>query len=260
MRNLFLNFRALRLLGLLAAGVGLAGPVQADQVIADDLIVQGSICTGFDCVNDESFGADTLRLKENNLRIHFDDTSTTGGFPTNDWRIVINDQASGGSSYFAIEDATAGTTLFRLCAVADTTCTNIMPAALDPQTALNTTAIAQNTTDIAANTTAIAQNTADIAQNTSDIAAINAQIGGFADDISANRDGVAMAIALGGIAPLMPDQNGTIALNVGHFNGASALGLAGGFRLNDGFVLNSGLGYASSSRTVGGRLGLQYSW
>ncbi|CAN1528342.1 YadA-like, C-terminal [Paracoccaceae bacterium] len=250
---------ALRATGVLLAGVGLAGPVWADQVIADDLIVQSSICVGFDCVDNESFGFDTIRIKENNTRIFFDDTSV-GSFPANDWQLVANDSASGGSSYFAIVDATAGQTVFRVCAVADTTCTNIMPTALDPQTALNTTAIAQNTTDIAANTTAIAQNTTDIAQNTSDIAAINTQIGGFADDISANRDGVAMAIALGGIAPLMPDQNGTIAFNVGHFNGASALGLAGGFRLDDGFVLNSGLGYASGSQTVGGRLGVQYSW
>ncbi len=40
----------------------------ADQVILDDLIVDGSACIGFDCVNGESFGFDTLRLKENNLR------------------------------------------------------------------------------------------------------------------------------------------------------------------------------------------------
>jgi hypothetical protein len=83
-----------------------------DQVIADDLIVQGSICAGFDCVNNESFGADTLRLKENNLRIHFDDTSTSAGYAANDWRIVANDQASGGANYLAFEDSTAGRNTF----------------------------------------------------------------------------------------------------------------------------------------------------
>lgn len=223
--------------GVVALAQGIGGPALADQVIADDLIVQGSTCIGFDCVNNESFGFDTVRLKENNTRIFFDDTSVASGFPANDWQLVANDSASGGSSYFAIVDATAGQTVFRVCAVADTNCTNIMPS--DPQTALNT---------------------ADIAQNTSDIAAINTQLGGFADQISANKDGVAMAIALGGVAPLLPDQNGTIAFNVGHFDGANAIGMAGGFRLNDGLVLNTGLGYASSSRTVGGRLGLQYSW
>ena len=38
-----------------------------------------------------SFGFDTIVLKENNLRIFFDDTSTSASFPRNDWRIIAND-------------------------------------------------------------------------------------------------------------------------------------------------------------------------
>jgi hypothetical protein len=75
-----------------------------DQVIPDDLIVQGSICSGFDCVNNESFGTDTIRLKENNVRIQFDDTSSSAGFPTNNWQIRANDQSSGGASFLAFVD------------------------------------------------------------------------------------------------------------------------------------------------------------
>ena len=75
-----------------------------DQVIPDDLIVQGSICSGFDCVNNESFGTDTIRVKENNVRIQFDDTSVSAGFATNNWQLRANDQASGGSSFFGIVD------------------------------------------------------------------------------------------------------------------------------------------------------------
>jgi hypothetical protein len=86
-----------------------------DQFIADDMIVQGSLCVGLDCVNNESFGFDTLRLKENNLRIHFEDTSSAS-FPANDWRIVANDTDSGGASYLAIEDATAGNRIFTVSA------------------------------------------------------------------------------------------------------------------------------------------------
>jgi hypothetical protein len=86
-------------------------PSVQDQVIPDDLIVQGSTCTGFDCVDGESFGFDTLRLKENSLRIHFDDTSTSAGFPANDWRFVANDSGSGGASFMAIEDSTAARNL-----------------------------------------------------------------------------------------------------------------------------------------------------
>ena len=83
-----------------------------DQVIADDLIVQGSECVGLDCVNNENFGFDTIRLKENNLRIKFDDTSTSPGFPFNDWQLTANDSASGGLSRFSIDDTTGGTTPF----------------------------------------------------------------------------------------------------------------------------------------------------
>lgn len=83
-----------------------------DQVIPDDLIVQGSACIGLDCVNNESFGFDTIRLKENNTRIKFEDTSTSAGFPTHDWQLTANDSASGGAEKFSIEDITAATVPF----------------------------------------------------------------------------------------------------------------------------------------------------
>lgn len=83
-----------------------------DQVILDDLIVDGSACIGFDCVNGENFGFDTLRLKENNLRINFYDTSTSAGFPSNDWTLIANDSASGGSNYFSIYDASNARNVF----------------------------------------------------------------------------------------------------------------------------------------------------
>jgi len=75
-----------------------------DIVQADDVIIQGSLCVGLDCVNNESFSFDTIRLKENNTRISFNDTSTSAGFPTNDWTIRANDSASGGASYLAFVD------------------------------------------------------------------------------------------------------------------------------------------------------------
>jgi hypothetical protein len=75
-----------------------------DQVIADDLIVQGSVCAGLDCVVNENFGFDTIRLKENNDRIQFDDTSVSAGFATNNWQIRANNSASGGASFLAFVD------------------------------------------------------------------------------------------------------------------------------------------------------------
>jgi hypothetical protein len=81
-------------------------PTTMDVVTADDAIIQGSLCVGLDCVNNESFGFDTIRLKENNTRIKFEDTSTGAGFPTTDWQLTANDSASGGQNKFSIEDIT----------------------------------------------------------------------------------------------------------------------------------------------------------
>ncbi|MEO0778223.1 MAG: tail fiber domain-containing protein [Bacteroidota bacterium] len=86
------------------------------QVFADDVVAQGSLCVGIDCTTSESFGFDTQRFKENNLRINFDDTSASASFPSNDWRITINDSNNGGASYFAVQDATANTTPFQISA------------------------------------------------------------------------------------------------------------------------------------------------
>jgi hypothetical protein len=96
--------------------------IAKDVVHADDVIITGSQCIGFDCLTDgsESFGFDTIKLKENNLRIFFDDTSTTAGFPANDWRIITNDSSGGGGNYFAIEDSTCAKKPFRIDAGART--------------------------------------------------------------------------------------------------------------------------------------------
>jgi hypothetical protein len=92
----------------------MATPAYADQQILDDLIVDGSLAVGQDAVNGEAFGFDTLRLKENNLRIHFQDTSNSASFPSNDWRITINDSGNGGGNYFSVDDATYGSVPFKI--------------------------------------------------------------------------------------------------------------------------------------------------
>ena len=73
-----------------------------------------------DCASNEAFGFDTIRVKENNLRMHFDDTSSSASFPSNDWRFIFNDSGNGGASYFRIEDSTAGTNPFQIDAGAPT--------------------------------------------------------------------------------------------------------------------------------------------
>lgn len=95
-----------------ASAMLLPGAALADQVISDDLITDGSLCVGVDCVNGESFGFDTIRLKENNLRIRFVDTSASASFPTNDWQITANDSSNGGENKFSIDDIDGGRTPF----------------------------------------------------------------------------------------------------------------------------------------------------
>ncbi len=97
-----------------ATSMTLTMAAHADFVINDDLIVDGSACIGFDCVNGESFSFDTIRLKENNLRIKFDDTSVAASFPRTDWQLTANDSANGGASKFSIDDISGNRTPFTI--------------------------------------------------------------------------------------------------------------------------------------------------
>jgi hypothetical protein len=90
-----------------------------DVLHYDDVIITGSLCIGFDCANGESFGYATLKLKENNLQLLFEDTSI-GTFPTNDWKFQINDTTSGGASYFTLWDVDGGRRVFTVEAGAPT--------------------------------------------------------------------------------------------------------------------------------------------
>ncbi|MEA2837578.1 MAG: hypothetical protein QOD89_2128, partial [Bradyrhizobium sp.] len=118
MQKTFINTRVIAL--MLGATFITSGKAKADFVIPDDLIVQGSACVGLDCVDGEAFGFDTLRLKENNTRIKFDDTSTSAGFPNNDWQLTANDSASGGLNKFSIENTTVATVPFTIVGSAPT--------------------------------------------------------------------------------------------------------------------------------------------
>ena len=94
-------------LAMTAALALTAGTAAAQNVINSNTSIHSSLCVGFDCATTESFGADTIRLKENNLRIHFDDTSTSASYPNQDWRIEANSNLNGGGEYLRFIDATA---------------------------------------------------------------------------------------------------------------------------------------------------------
>ncbi|MEP4037204.1 hypothetical protein [Pseudophaeobacter sp.] len=111
------SFQRSLIAGVSSLGL-MAGVAQADQVFIDDLIVQGSICAGQDCSNGESFGFDTIRLKENNLRIRAMDTSNSASFPSRDWQLTFNDSSNGGMNKFSIDDIDGGRTPFTIEAAA----------------------------------------------------------------------------------------------------------------------------------------------
>lgn len=79
-----------------------------ETFFADDVSAAGGLCGGSDCTNAESYGLATAKLKENNTRLKFEDTSVAP-FPTSDWQLSANDTASGGANKFIVEDLTAVT-------------------------------------------------------------------------------------------------------------------------------------------------------
>jgi hypothetical protein len=80
-----------------------------DTFFGDFVSAAGGVCAGADCTSTESFGLATAKLKANNTRLKFEDTSTSVGFPTTDWQLSANDTFSGGLNKFFVEDLTAAT-------------------------------------------------------------------------------------------------------------------------------------------------------
>jgi hypothetical protein len=76
---------------------------------ADDVSATGGLCGGADCTSAETYGLSPVKLKANNTRIKFEDTSTAAGFASTDWQLSANDSSSGGANKFFVEDLTAAT-------------------------------------------------------------------------------------------------------------------------------------------------------
>jgi hypothetical protein len=97
--------------------IGPVVAVQAVVLVADDGEVQGNLCAGTGgCAAGEDYGVATIKLKDINTRLLFEDTSGPAN-PSNDWQITVNDSApfvSGGVDRFSIEDITGGTTPFTI--------------------------------------------------------------------------------------------------------------------------------------------------
>ena len=79
-----------------------------ETFFTDDVSARGGVCAGFDCTSSEVYGFASAKLKENNTRLKFEDTSGAG-FASSDWQLSANDTFSGGANKFFVEDLTAVT-------------------------------------------------------------------------------------------------------------------------------------------------------
>ncbi|OWU80411.1 hypothetical protein ATO6_24530, partial [Oceanicola sp. 22II-s10i] len=101
------------LIGLTLAGL-LPFAVHAQTVLSGNHSVDGALCVGDDCTGAENFPQVPLKLKNLNTRIVFQDTSSSAGYASNDWRLEANGTQSNGANYFAIVDAETSNQILRL--------------------------------------------------------------------------------------------------------------------------------------------------
>lgn len=101
--------------GILLLGMtAIAQPGFADQVIADDVIMQSSLCVGAACADLEDFGFDTLRIKADSPQLLFDDTSTSGSFPNQDWLMGTGDDNVATGATFFVRNVTNALNVLQL--------------------------------------------------------------------------------------------------------------------------------------------------
>lgn len=255
-----------------------------DFVIADDLIVQGSACAGLDCVNGENFGFDTIRVKENNTRIQFDDTSVSAGFATNNWQIRANSSANGGANFLAFVDQGAagnsetGTIVFQVSAGAPANSLFVSSGGnVGVGTATPVLDVHANTTDTPAirleqnNTGGFTAQTWDIAGNEANFFVRDVTNGSLLSfrirpgaptsslDIAANGNvGVGIAspaqrLHAHGAAAGLPATNGTVQNGIARFSQASGAGVVD---LGFGGVAGTGWIQATNSTNLATNFGL----
>jgi hypothetical protein len=77
--------------------------------------------------------------------------------------------------------------------------------------------------------------------------------------IDENTEGIAVAIALGGIA-IPEGKNFALAANLGFYDGKEALAAQTAIRLDPNVTFNGGVGVGLSDNKVGGRVGIMTAW
>lgn len=82
-----------------------AGVADAAVTYAENTSVQANMCVGYDCSSEETLAYPVLKVKENNTRIVFYDSSADSA--GNAWRMVANDSNNGGKHYFKFQSNNA---------------------------------------------------------------------------------------------------------------------------------------------------------
>ena len=100
--------------GLVVAGLLAASAAPAQTLLLGPYSISGDLCAGDDCGLLEDLTGQTVKLKDENTRLRFADSSTTAGFSTTDWELTANDSGSGGFDYFAIRNVDSNRQIFRL--------------------------------------------------------------------------------------------------------------------------------------------------
>ncbi|WP_188052370.1 YadA-like family protein [Aureimonas fodinaquatilis] len=85
------------------------------------------------------------------------------------------------------------------------------------------------------------------------------RVGVLESDNRSIREGVAIALALGGVQ-LPSDKSFAISANVGMFEREAALGFGAIGQIHENIYLNGGVGVGTSHGTVAGRIGASFAW
>jgi hypothetical protein len=74
------------------------------------------------------------------------------------------------------------------------------------------------------------------------------------------RAGVAMALAMGGVGDLAPDEKVAVTMNFGTYGGDNGIAAGVTFRVADHVAFNGGFGTGLGRGLSGGRVGVRFAW
>ncbi|MEZ5716309.1 MAG: hypothetical protein R3D85_14820 [Paracoccaceae bacterium] len=129
----------MRRLALAALAAALPQTGIGETVLDGDHVIHGSLCVGTACPSSGvTFPYPPLKLMHVTPNIHIFDTSTSAGFPSNDWRLIFNEDFQGGADVFKLENASRGTVPFQVAGGALPGSLTVGEHALEPRVGIGT--------------------------------------------------------------------------------------------------------------------------